>query len=129
MDNITFLPLQPFDQFNDLLNSADIHPLPQRLAAADLVLSSKLTGMLASGWPTLACAEAGTALYEKVTDRGVCVEPENPAKFSDALISLAQSRGLRVQLGKAARERALSYWDKKAVMLTIEEELLELCSS
>lgn len=126
LDNITFLPLQPFDQFNDLLNSADIHLLPQRLAAADLVLPSKLTGMLASGRPTLACAEAGTALYEEVTDRGVCVEPENPTKFSAALISLAQSRDLRVQLGKTARERALSYWDKKAVMQTIEEELLAL---
>lgn len=129
LGNITFLPLQPFDQFNDLLNSADIHLLPQRLGAADLVLPSKLTGMLASGRPTLACAEAGTALYEEVTDRGVCVEPENPAKFTNALISLAQSRELRVQLGKAARERALSYWDKPAVMLTIEEELLELCCS
>lgn len=129
LDNITFLPLQPFDQFNNLLNSADIHLLPQRLAAADLVLPSKLTGMLASGRPTLACAEAGTALYEEVTDRGVCVEPENPAKFSDALISLAQSGDLRAQLGKAARERALSYWDKQAVMLTIEEEILELCCS
>ncbi|MFT6509721.1 MAG: colanic acid biosynthesis glycosyl transferase WcaI [Parvibaculaceae bacterium] len=129
LDNITFLPLQPFDKFNDLLNSADIHLLPQRLAAADLVLPSKLTGMLASGRPTLACAEAGTALYEEVTDRGVCVEPENPTKFSDALISLAQSSDLRVQLGQAARERALSYWDKKAVMLTIEEGLFQLCCS
>lgn len=127
LDNITFLPLQPFDQFNDLLNSADIHLLPQKFAAADLVLPSKLTGMLASGRPTLACAEAGTALFEEVTERGVCVEPENPVEFSDALISLAQSKSLRGQMGKAARERALSYWDKQAVMLHIEKELLELC--
>ncbi|MBV1933177.1 MAG: glycosyltransferase, partial [Parvibaculaceae bacterium] len=127
LDNITFLPLQPFSQFNDLLNSADIHLLPQKLAAADLVLPSKLTGMLASGRPTLACAEVGTALYEEMTGRGVCVEPENSVQFSEALISLAQSKDLRVKLGKAARERALAYWDKPAVMETIEEELLDLC--
>lgn len=126
LENITFLPLQPFNKFNDLLNSADIHLLPQRLAAGDLVLPSKLTGMLASGRPTLACAEQGTALYEEVTDRGVCVEPENPSQFSKALISLAANRSLRVQLGKAARSRAVSYWDKHAVMQAIEEEVIAL---
>ncbi len=47
--NLSFLPLQPADRLNDLLNLADIHLLPQLGGAANLVMPSKLTGMLASG--------------------------------------------------------------------------------
>ena len=59
--NVTMLPLQPYDRLNDLLNAADIHLLPQRPDAADLVMPSKLTGMLASGRPVIATAARGHA--------------------------------------------------------------------
>ena len=56
------LPLQPADRLNELLNLADIHLLPQRADAADLVMPSKLTGMMASGRAVLATASPGTQL-------------------------------------------------------------------
>lgn len=101
---------------------------PNRVSLGELFQQCRENwGITAPGRPTLACAEAGTALYEEVTGRSVCVEPENSTKFSEAPISLAQSTAVRTQLGNAARQRAFSYWDKKAVMLTIEKEILELC--
>ena len=48
------LPLQPAERMNDWLNASDIHLLPQKAGAADLVLSSKLLGILASGRPVVA---------------------------------------------------------------------------
>lgn len=48
IDNLEFLPLQPVEKLDELLNLADIHVLPQKAGAADLVMPSKLTGMLAS---------------------------------------------------------------------------------
>jgi len=51
MANVQWIPLQPLDRLNHLLNLADIHLLPQKADAADLVMPSKLTGMLASGRP------------------------------------------------------------------------------
>jgi len=47
--NVRFMPLQPAARVSDLLAMADIHLLPQSPDAADLVLPSKLSGMLASG--------------------------------------------------------------------------------
>ena len=47
--NVRFLPLQSADRLNELLNLADIHLLPQLGDAADLVMPSKLTGIMASG--------------------------------------------------------------------------------
>src|SRR5574342_906497 len=48
MRNVQFLPLQPQEKLNRLLNAADVHLLPQRVDVADQVMPSKLLGMLAS---------------------------------------------------------------------------------
>ncbi len=69
--NVSLLPLQPIERLNDLLNAADIHLLPQSPDAADLVMPSKLTGMLASGRPVIAVAPAGTQIAEVVAGKGI----------------------------------------------------------
>ena len=43
---------------------ADIHLMPQQVGVADLVMPSKLTGMLASGAPVVATCAEGTELAE-----------------------------------------------------------------
>ena len=55
---------------------ADIHLLPQRADAADLVMPSKLTGILASGRPVVATAAEGTEVWSVVAGRGVIPRPE-----------------------------------------------------
>jgi hypothetical protein len=47
--------------------------LPQSRGAADLVLPSKLGGMLASGKPVLATANAGTELFEVLSSTAILV--------------------------------------------------------
>lgn len=109
--NCIFMPLQPTERLNELLNLADIHVLPQRADAADLVMPSKLTGMLASGRAIVAMARRGTALYEAVAPRGVVVQPDNVKALVAAITVLASDAERRLALGKAARgyaERALS---------------------
>jgi len=64
LPNVHWLPLQPAERLNDLLNMADIYLLPQRADAADLVMPSKLVGMLASGRPVIATAEPGTQVAQ-----------------------------------------------------------------
>lgn len=64
LPNVFFLPIQPEERLCDLLNLADVHLLPQQAGTADLVLPSKLGGMLASGKPCIVMADPGTELYE-----------------------------------------------------------------
>src|SRR5437879_3671640 len=59
LPNVRFLPLQPPERLNALLNLADVHALPQKPAVADLVMPSKLIGMLASGRPVVATVHDG----------------------------------------------------------------------
>ncbi len=75
MAQVHWLPLQPVEKLNDLLNAADLHLLPQRPDAADLVMPSKLAFMLASAKPVIAGAASGTALARAIEGCGITVAP------------------------------------------------------
>jgi colanic acid biosynthesis glycosyl transferase WcaI len=112
LHNVRFMGLQPSEQFNQLLNLADIHLLPQLRGAADLVLPSKLCGMLASGRAVIAATEAGSEIAGIVQHCGLRVEPENADAFAEAIVTLCGDDVLRARLGQAARlyaESALGF--------------------
>src|SRR5258708_37271015 len=97
LPNVRFMPLQPSRRISDLLGIADIHLLPQSPDAADLVLPSKLSGMLASGRPVIATCRAGTQISEMVSQCGLLVAPENGPQLSQAIIDPAyatETRGI-----------------------------------
>lgn len=120
--NIRFLPLQPLERLNDLLGMADVHLLPQIAGAADLVLPSKLTNMLASGRPVVATAESETALAEEVEGVGLVVEPGAAPDMAQAIGNLVDDPDLRKELGVAARARALARWDKTSILDSLLSE-------
>lgn len=77
--NIYFLPLQAKEVYNEFLNIADVHLILQKKNAADLVMPSKLTTLMAIGGLTIISSEKGTELYEIINNNklGILVEPEN----------------------------------------------------
>jgi len=127
--HVRFLDLQPVEQLGELLGLADIHLLPQRADAADLVMPSKLTGMLSSGRPVVATAHEGTELATVVAQCGVVVEPENPGALVAALGSLAAKPELRMQLGHAARAYAEDHLSQSAVLARFEATLEQAVKS
>ncbi|MFM7265265.1 MAG: WcaI family glycosyltransferase, partial [Cyanobium sp.] len=82
--NVKLLGLQPNERLQDWLNLADIHLLPQKASAADLVLPSKLLGILASGRPVVASSPANSELGRLAEQAGLRVEPEDARAFADA---------------------------------------------
>jgi len=126
LSNIRFYPLQPLERLNELLNLADIHVLPQRADAADLVMPSKLSGMLASGKVVVATALPGSELGSVVSDVGVLTPPENAAQLADALLTLARDPAQRDVLGKKGRSWVVSHWAKDRVLAEIELHMQEI---
>ena len=124
LENIHWLPLQPLDRLNELLNMADVHLLPQRGDVADLVMPSKLTGMLASGKPILATANKETQIAKVLETSGVVVPPENVELFVQALLDLARDPKRRKLLGDEARRYALEYLSREAVLTRFEKNLI-----
>ena len=120
---IHLLPVQPAERLNELLSLADIHLLPQRADAADLVMPSKLTGMLASGRPVVAGAAPGTELYRAIADCGIAVPPGDADAMTRAVLDLAGDQVRRLGLGAAARARAVTEWDREAILGRVEREM------
>jgi colanic acid biosynthesis glycosyl transferase WcaI len=129
LQNVMWLELQPLDQLNNLLNVADIHVLPQLADAADLVMPSKLTGMMASGRPTVASALAGTEVHTVVSRRGLVVPPGDSTAFAQAINTLADSLDQRQALGRASREYAIANFGKEAILTKFEQDLQALIST
>ncbi|MDP3858316.1 MAG: glycosyltransferase WbuB [Stagnimonas sp.] len=123
--NVRFLDLQPLERLGALLGLADVHLLPQRADAADLVMPSKLTGMLASGRPVVATARLGTELAEVVAACGIVVEPEQPAALAAALFELTEHAGRRRELGLRARAYAESTLDRDTVLARFQADMLQ----
>lgn len=126
LTNVRFIDLQPLARLPDLLAMADIHLLPQRADAADLVMPSKLTGMLASARPVVATAKPGTELANVVQSCGLVVPPEDVAAFAHALLTLAADPVLRERLGAAGFLYAQENLDKEAVLTKFEADLQRL---
>ena len=124
--NILWLPLQPQERLNDLLNLADIHLLPQKAGAADLVMPSKLTGMLASGKPVIATAMPDSELGRVVAATGVLVPPEDLDAFVNAIQELASNREKQQSLGHRARLFAEKNLEKENILTQFEQELERL---
>lgn len=131
LSNVMFLDLQPFERLGELLGMADIHLLPQRADAADLVMPSKLTGMLASGKSVVATATADTELGFVIAEEANCgliVMPENANEMANAIICLAQDTEARAKYGKNARIYAENRLSKEQILKTFEQDLKELIS-
>ncbi len=127
--NIKMLPLQPVDRLNELLNLADIHLLPQRADAADLVMPSKLSGMLASGKPVIAMANHGTELALVVSSIGRVTPPDNAERLAATIEELADNPKMRKTLGKSARSYALEHYAKNRVLPEIMDVMETLAKS
>lgn len=125
-DNVRMLPLQPTQRLDDWLNLADIHLLPQKAVAADLVLPSKLLGILASGRPVVAGSPSQSELGELAQQAGIRVEPENGEEFAAALRCLLNDTELCLRLGERARQLAEERFGREAVLGELERKLIEL---
>jgi colanic acid biosynthesis glycosyl transferase WcaI len=85
--NLRFLPLQPVERLNELLNMADLHVLPQDQGASDLVFPSKLAGMLASGRPVVVTADSGSELAALLTGIATITPAGDAEKLASAILA------------------------------------------
>lgn len=115
LENVTFFPLQPYEALPALLKMGDCHLVIQKRGAADAVLPSKLTNILAVGGNAVITAEADTELGQLCTTFpgiAVCVEPESV----DALVSGIEQALALPKNNTVAREYAERTLEKESVL-------------
>lgn len=116
LSNVRLMPLQPKERLSDLLGMADIHLLTQSAEAEDLVLPSKLTGMLSSGRPVIATCREATELGLVVGHCGLVVKPGCTVSLVEAVEALADDPIRRQELGSYARGYAEQSFAKEQIL-------------
>jgi colanic acid biosynthesis glycosyl transferase WcaI len=92
LPNVRFLPLQPEARLPEFLNLADCHMLPQDAGMSELVLPSKLGGMLASGKLILVTADPDSELAEFLQGTATIVPPGSPGAIVAGLRRLIHTQ-------------------------------------
>ncbi|TCD02670.1 WcaI family glycosyltransferase [Pedobacter psychroterrae] len=114
--NLSFLPLQPNEVFNDFMNIADVHLVLQKSDASDLVMPSKLTTILSVGGLALVTAKDGTTLYEviKTYKMGEVIFPEDDLLLSRAILNCSTGDFSEERIN--ARQYAERYLNKDNIL-------------
>lgn len=126
LTNVQFHDLQPVERMADLLSLASVHLLPQIVGAADLVLPSKLTNMLASGRPVVATAAPGTGLYDEVDGCGINTPPGDVAALAAAIAQVVDQPDMAAAMGAAARQRAQERWSQTAIIDAVAARMAQV---
>jgi len=125
LPNVRIFDLQPKARLGELLGLASVHLLPQLAGAADLLLPSKLTNMLASGRPVVGTADPGTGLAEELEGVGLVTPPGDAVAFAAAIERLIDDQGEARRLGAAARARAEERWSRTRI---IDRSIARACA-
>ncbi len=124
LHNVVFLPLQPVERLNALLNMADVHLVIQKANTSDLVMPSKLTNILSVGGLAIVTANPDSTLHKLVKkyDIGLLVQAENQTALNAGLHTALTSD--MVAITRNARAYAEQYLAIDNVMRTFEQEVL-----
>ena len=126
LQSIKFLNLQSAERFNDLLNMADIHLLPQLANSKGLFFPSKLKAMFSSGRPVIASVNLNSDIAKVVSGCGLVIPPEDSLLLSKAILYLAEDSQQRKRLGRDARNHAVTNWSKDKILSNINYKLSEI---
>ena len=126
MKNIFVLKFQPVSMINEWLNLPDVHLIPQKKEAEDLVMPSKLYGILASAKPFISNASKESELGKIADQFGIRAEPNNIKSLVKAINKLYKNPKLRKILGKKGRDYVVNNFDKNKVLSELQNQMIKL---
>jgi len=121
--NISFLPLQPLHIFNEFLNMSDVHLVLQKKNACDLMMPSKLAGILSSGGLALVTAEQGSTLQKiiKANNMGVVINCEDENLLASTILTCCS--GDHQSKTQNAREYAMRELNRDVILKRLFSEI------
>jgi colanic acid biosynthesis glycosyl transferase WcaI len=105
LQNLTLLPLQPDQEYQEMLADADVCLVTQQAGSGAAFLPSKLLTVLALARPVVGVADETSALRPAIAEGGfgICVQPGDVKNLTRVLQTLATNRAELVQYGANGR--------------------------
>ena len=128
--NTRLTALLPDGGLSEGLAEGDIHLVPQDPEAAAFAVPSKVFNIMAAGRPFVATALPGSLLWRLRHRSGafICVPPNDPEAFADAVQQLADDAALRNALGERGRQFVERNLAKRKVLGDFVTRLDVLCA-
>lgn len=126
LQNVKFMDLAPRDQLSAAMGEASIHLIPQSASGANFALPSKMFTIMAAQRPYVATATPNSPLdiVTREAGAGICVPPDDPVSFADAVERLASDETLRLALGASGRSYAVNVIDREVVCKDILQQII-----
>ncbi len=131
LTRVRFVSLVPSERLAEFLCAGDLHCIPQRRAAAGLVMPSKLLNLMAVARAVVVTAPADSDLATLVVQAGCgrAVEPEDSQSLGRALDELLVDASVRRAYGLAGRHFVQAAFGADAVLGGFARRLLHLMSA
>jgi colanic acid biosynthesis glycosyl transferase WcaI len=125
LDNVRLAELQPNEGLATALAAGDIHLVPQNPKAAAFAVPSKVYNIMAVGRPFVATALPDSTLWHLQRQSGafLCVPPDEPLSFAEAVLKLADDPQLRRELGRRGREFVEQHFAKPLILRAFSSRL------
>jgi colanic acid biosynthesis glycosyl transferase WcaI len=105
LNNVLFLPFQPRERLPEIMASGNVSLVPLRKGVEKGSLPSKLSTVLASGRPVLACVEENSEMWRLVkgANGGIGIPPEDADELCKGILTLKGNERLCEQMGRCGR--------------------------
>jgi len=125
LQNVAFLPFQPYRDLPALLASADALLVPLDSGKSELSVPSKLYSFMAAGRPILGLAGPGSEVEAVLRERecGLSAPPDSPARIADAVLTLRRSPEKCSLYASNARAYVVEYLARDKVLRSYDDLL------
>jgi colanic acid biosynthesis glycosyl transferase WcaI len=122
LTNVTFLPMQPKEEYLNILQASDLCLVTLRQEVKTPVVPSKILSIMAAGRPVLASLPlAGDAprLIDEA-QAGICLPPGQPQLLAEAILKFSRDGQLGAQMGKRGRSYAVEHLSLQSCVTRLE---------
>jgi glycosyltransferase involved in cell wall biosynthesis len=131
LENITFLPFQPFKTLKFSLGAASVGLALSRGGLAHSLVPSRLFSTMASGRPVIASAEENSIVEKIIYDSGcgIAVRPGDLDGLKEAILKIYNKRDLVTEMGKKGREYAVNHFSRSKAVEKYKKIIKELLAA
>ncbi len=126
LHNVLFLPLQPKEMLPYMLSAADVSLVLQKKQMTDIVMPSKLLGIMACGSPVIVGANLGSNLHGIISESGcgIIIKPEDSVQLLDAMMEIYHNPHKAEEFGRKGRDFAVKHYSKEEILCAFEKRVV-----